>query len=441
MVDSGASSNVMPYSMCKKLNAKIQPCTTQIVQLDRSNVRVLGELKEVLIRLSSDPRVHQIIDIIVADIPEVYGLFLSRDWSKKLNGYFATDWSHLWLPYNGRPNSIKIDRENYMKYTVTQIDDLNQPVMQIDNILGNYGIDTYFGNFQAEKSAFSDLEQQSKILSCSHMITPEEEIIPEKIVDNSVNTDFWFLYFDGSKCQEGAGAGCILVDPSGNKMFISCRLEFECTNNVAEYEALLQGLKKAIDLNVKFLHVFGDSEIVVRQVNNTIHCVSPHLQAYRSEVRDLILKFQEITIDSIPRYKNQEADLLANVASKLIPVEGFMEKAFSVELIFRPSVPDNVTNWRVFDDDQQIVDFLHMKDTFQDVIIDEIQHERDLTDASPGELDKLKEQLNGQVKSIPKSVVRMEKFYDFQDKFKKVVNCKTNSSSMSFEIVNLGTDE
>ena len=278
MVDSGASSNVMPYSVCRKLNAKIMPCTTQIVQLDRSNVKVLGELKEVLIRLSSDPRVHQIIDIIVADIPEVYGLFLSRDWSKKLNGYFATDWSHLWLPYNGHPNSIKIDRENYMKYTVTQIDDLNQPVMQIDNILGNYGIDTCFGNFQAEKSAFSDLEQQSEILSCSHMITPEEDIIPENIVKNSVNSsDFWSLYFDGSKCQEGAGAGCILVDPSGNKMFISCRLEFECTNNVAEYEALLQGLKKAIDLKVKYLHVFGDSEIVIRQVNNTIHCISPHL--------------------------------------------------------------------------------------------------------------------------------------------------------------------
>jgi len=135
-------------------------------------------------------------------------------------------------------------------------------------------------------------------------------------------------------------------------MFISCRLEFECTNNVAEYEALLQGLRKAIDLKVKYLHVFGDSEIVIRQVNNTIHCISPHLRAYQSEVRDLISNFQEITIDSIPRYKNQEDDLLANVASKLILVEGFMKKAFSVELIFRPSIPDNVTNWRVFDDDQ-----------------------------------------------------------------------------------------
>jgi ribonuclease HI len=64
----------------------------------------------------------------------------------------------------------------------------------------------------------------------------------------------------------------VLIDPAGNKTLISCRLEFECTNNMAEYEALLQGLRKALDLNIQNLTVFGDSEIVVRQVKNYIHC-------------------------------------------------------------------------------------------------------------------------------------------------------------------------
>ncbi len=273
------------------------------------------------------------------------------------------------------------------------------------------------------------------------MVTPEKDIIAETPVNNYVNTDFWFLYFDGSKYQEGAGAGCILVDPLANKFFISCRLEFECTNNIVEYEALLQGLKKAIDLKVKYLHVYGDSEIVIRQVKNTIHCLSPHLRSYQSEVRNLISNFEEVIIDPIPRAKNQEADLLANVATKLIPVEGFMKNAFSVELIFRSSIPDNITNWRVFDDDQQIIDFLHMKDTFQDVATDEIQHEQELNETDSKELDKLQEQLFEKVQSTPKSVMRMEKFYDFQDKFRRVVNCKTNSSSMSYEVINLGTNE
>ena len=67
------------------------------------------------------------------------------------------------------------------------------------------------------------------------------------------------MYFDGSKTQEGSGAGCALIDPKKNKHFLSCRLDFECTNNTTEYEALVQGLKKSIELNVKNLKVFHDS--------------------------------------------------------------------------------------------------------------------------------------------------------------------------------------
>jgi ribonuclease HI len=63
----------------------------------------------------------------------------------------------------------------------------------------------------------------------------------------------WTMFFDGSKTQDGVDIGCVLIDPSQGKMLISCRLEFECTNNTVEYEALVQGLKKAIDLKVKHL--------------------------------------------------------------------------------------------------------------------------------------------------------------------------------------------
>ena len=100
MVELGASSNVMPISVCKKLNATWETCPIQIVQLDRSKVKFVGRLRNVLLRLSGDPRIHQTIDIVIADIPETYGMWQSQDWSEKLKGYFATDWSHLWLPLN-----------------------------------------------------------------------------------------------------------------------------------------------------------------------------------------------------------------------------------------------------------------------------------------------------------------------------------------------------
>ena len=95
---------------------------------------------------------------------------------------------------------------------------------------------------------------------------------------------FWSLYFDGSKSNEVAGAGYILVSPEGENTMLSCILEFECTNNTAEYEALIQGLYKAISLKVQYLKVFGDSEIVIKQVRNTIHYLSNHLKHYQSLV-------------------------------------------------------------------------------------------------------------------------------------------------------------
>ena len=124
--------------------------------------------------------------------------------------------------------------------------------------------------------------------------------------------------------------------------------------------------------------MLGDSEIIIRQVRNTIHCIAGHLRNYQTKVWNLLLSFEAFNIHSIPRYLNQEAYLLANVASRLIPSEGMFVDSFSVEMLFRPSIPDNIVNWRVFDHDEQLIEFLTMKDTFKDVAIDEITHDEDL---------------------------------------------------------------
>jgi ribonuclease HI len=425
MVDSGTSSNVMSLFVFQKINFEVQPSSLKIIQLDHMNVKVIGELKNVLVRLSSNPKVHQIIEIIIVDNPEVYGLFLSMDWSEQLHGYFATDWSHLWLLENGNPNKIRINRECYLKNTVTDLNDANEPFTSSTNSLEMQGMNTFFGNFMAETFTITDSEQQSKLMTCT-----QSKTLPN--VPNTVDEDhIWSLYFDGSKSREGVGAGCVLIDPAGNKTFIVCRLEFECTNNTVEYEALLQELKKAIDMNVQNLMVFDDSEVVVRKVRNSIHCLSPHLKIYQTEVWNLMHKFSAFNINSIPILNNFEVDLLANVASKLLPAEGLSPNAFSIELLFKTSIPNNVTNWRVFDDDQQIMIFFHMEDTFQ--------HDEDLHNFTVISDSRSPESTSDLVNSIHKYVVRLEIFYDLHDKFRKSVNCKTNSSFLTHEKVNLGT--
>jgi ribonuclease HI len=166
-------------------------------------------------------------------------------------------------------------------------------------------------------------------------------------------SQIWTIYFDGSKSQEGSREGCTLIDPKGKHHFLSCRLEFECTNNTAEYEALVQGLNKAIDLNIKELMVFRDSDIIVRQVRNTIHFNSPHLNNYQQEVHRLIENFEAFNITAIPREKN------------------ILASRFTVELLYKPSVPNNISNWKVFEGDEQIINFLTNQDNFKDLPIDD----------------------------------------------------------------------
>ena len=110
--------------------------------------------------------------------------------------------------------------------------------------------------------------------------------------------------------------------------------------------------------------------------------------------------FKYLNIRSVPRSRNFDADLLANTASKLIPLEGLSPNNFSIELMYKPSIPDNITNWKVCDDDQQILDFLTTHDTFKDVAIDEADHDKSLSNP------------NIHSNIIPESVINLERYYD-----------------------------
>jgi len=112
----------------------------------------MGELKDVMIIIEKHPNFVQVIDINVVDIPEAYGLLLSRDWSEKLNRYFSIDWAHLWLPLKGHMNLIRINREIYPKHTVTNLQTLNEHSSTDFPVLGNYSRDSDFKNFSSLSS-------------------------------------------------------------------------------------------------------------------------------------------------------------------------------------------------------------------------------------------------------------------------------------------------
>ena len=130
-----------------------------------------------------------------------------------------------------------------MKNNVTQLEGKNEPV---NSVLGNYFIELEPGNYQAEEASGTpdthpDLLRFSRADEFDYKLV---DLVSDAVVDSStIEVDsFWMLFFYGSKNLEGSGAGCVLINPNKNKHFLSCRLEFECTNNTAKYEALVQGL-------------------------------------------------------------------------------------------------------------------------------------------------------------------------------------------------------
>ena len=165
-----------------------------------------------------------------------------------------------------------------MKYVVMELNGPNEPVMFTNSILGNYSFNVYatetcFGEFHVETIeetlTYTQLEIPSHNptdeLSCI-IVDDRTNFVDSSSIDVKLDSIFWTLYFNGSNCLEGAGARRILIDPQGNQHLMASQLEFACTNNIAEYEGLLQGLKKAIDMKVKNIKVFGDSQIIMDQV-------------------------------------------------------------------------------------------------------------------------------------------------------------------------------
>jgi ribonuclease HI len=128
------------------------------------------------------------------------------------------------------------------------------------------------------------------------------------------------LYFDGSVMKTGAGVCLLFVSPLGEHMRYDVRLHFPASNNMAEYEALLFGLKIAIETGIKRLDVRGDSQLVIDQVMKNASCHDNKMEAYCKAVRALEDKFYGIELNHVPRWYNEEADELAKIALGRITV-------------------------------------------------------------------------------------------------------------------------
>ncbi|KAH9313597.1 hypothetical protein KI387_022224, partial [Taxus chinensis] len=135
-------------------------------------------------------------------------------------------------------------------------------------------------------------------------------------------------------------------------------LNFECTNNIAEYEALLLGLRIAWKYGVKDIIAKGDSELVVKQIRKLYATKNQRMKQYKHAVWDLIEMFDSFNIVHHDRSMNVAADKLVVLGSRFgdCTISPYCE--YNVEVLTRPAIPDNIKHWQVFDDDAQVQRFL-----------------------------------------------------------------------------------
>ncbi|XP_020209060.1 uncharacterized protein LOC109793995 [Cajanus cajan] len=152
---------------------------------------------------------------------------------------------------------------------------------------------------------------------------PNEEILTLKDEPKKQNqNESWSMFFDGASNIMGHGIGAILMSSQGKHISVTTRLDFECTNNMAEYEACILGLQAALDNKVTKLEVYDDSTLVIYQLRDEWETKDYKLIPYQAYVQDLMSQFESINFEHTPREGNQLADALATLSSMFAIKEG-----------------------------------------------------------------------------------------------------------------------
>ncbi|XP_057452673.1 uncharacterized protein LOC130744516 [Lotus japonicus] len=145
----------------------------------------------------------------------------------------------------------------------------------------------------------------------------------------------WSLSVDGSSNVKGSGAGVILEGPGGVTIEQSLKFDFKASNNQAEYEAIIAGLRLAIEIGVRNIRIKTGSQIVSRQIQGEYQAKDAQLAKYLTKAQNLMKQVEKVQINHVPREENTRADILSKLASTKKPGNN---KSVIQEVLNSPSV-------------------------------------------------------------------------------------------------------
>ncbi|KAL1299817.1 hypothetical protein AAHE18_18G135300 [Arachis hypogaea] len=191
-----------------------------------------------------------------------------------------------------------------------------------------------------ERSRYSPIEKLCLALYFSYLklkyylIPRNVYVLADFLVDHPcIDIDESLLGFVG---LGGVGIGILIISPSGEPSKFLFELNYSCSNNEAEYKALIMGLELLLESRVKNVKIFGDSQLVVRQVSLEYRCVSENLRTYFNVATKLLSEFDNVILRYVPRELNQEANELAQITSRYKIKPPTLEKLVRIKDIFMP---------------------------------------------------------------------------------------------------------
>ena len=125
----------------------------------------------------------------------------------------------------------------------------------------------------------------------------------------------WKVYVDESSNENGSGAELMLISPENHRISSALYFTFKSSNNEAEYEALVVGLRVAKELQVDSLLIFNDSKLVVSQISDEFQACDDRIAAYLERVKAELQNFSRYEVKRINREDNSNADALAKLAT------------------------------------------------------------------------------------------------------------------------------
>ena len=180
------------------------------------------------------------------------------------------------------------------------------------------------------KKAMTNFDSSGRLLSWAvelsefdisfHPLTAQKsQILADFIADCSgqpeEGTNVWTLHVDGASSKNGSGAGVALEGPGGEVFNYALKFLFPVTNNVAEYEAMIVGLRLAKEVGAREVCLKSDSQLAVKQIAEEIRVLDDKLVPYRNKFCALRKMFDKVTVIHVPRSQNSQADALSKLGA------------------------------------------------------------------------------------------------------------------------------